>query len=802
MRSNERPVWSCNAAIALLALSSPLAMAQEPAAELQEVVVTAQKREQNLQDVGIAVNAYDARAIRELGLSNTEDIAAVTPNMSVRNTSAGMMPIITIRGIGAGTNDAIFATTPPSAATHVDEVYYGSPALLMFSQFDLERVEVLKGPQGTLFGRNTTAGSINYITAKPRDTFGANLELSGGFYAGAGSYYDARAHVTGPISESLSGRFALMARKGDSYVRDLDNAPYAGADMVAARALLQWRATESLGVQLNVHGGKDQSSPLIGHLFLLNDAPGHTCAFEQNDHPVQDLVNCTTARPVVSPIVSADGTRAVPFAETRFQFTDDPYKNGNSGAPDRNDIHNAGASVRLDWHAGAFDVVSLTAYDDAHVERDDLLSSRDTGTKQTYFERYTDLIDQFSQELRLSGATSRTNWLAGLYYFEETVAGNRLGHLGTEQELPENYRTILDSKLNTQSWAAFTDLQYQLTRRWALVGGLRYTFEEKQYQRHVTYNFLRNANYDVVDPSFVPTRRNPITGQFPVRYLRQEVCPCSKHWDDVNWKAGLNFRASDSVLAYGLVSTGFKGGQFSGSSIINPPFLAHPADPETITAYELGIKSDLLDRTLRVNVAAFYYDYKGLQIISTLGTPQGLTSILDNAKKTEVKGLDVDLIWLPIAGLTLSAAVGYIDGTYTDFVSFDPFTSTATDFSGLKVINAPDSSVTAGGRYQWSLGSTTWSVGGEAVYTSAVDFSFQDEIRTFGDFNARAYRRQPVTVLNARVGFRTANGVDVSFWGKNLTNEAVLTNIKQGIGEAISEWAPPRTLGITLNVDF
>ena len=237
---------------------APLAGLAQEQAVLEEVTVTAQKREQNLQEVGVAVNAFEAEVIRELKIETTADVARFTPNMTTRNTMGDTMPIITIRGVGSATNDILFANSPPSVAVHLDEVYLGSPSLLMAANFDLERIEVLKGPQGTLYGRNTTAGTVNFVSAKPRNSFGADVTVGYGRYDTEGDWFEANGYVTDALTSTLSGRLAFTYKKGDQFVTDFAGEPYDGPDRLAARGLLSWQPTDALEVLLNVHASRDR----------------------------------------------------------------------------------------------------------------------------------------------------------------------------------------------------------------------------------------------------------------------------------------------------------------------------------------------------------------------------------------------------------------------------------------------------------------------------------------------------------------------------------------------------------------
>lgn len=790
------------AAIAfMVALPSvSVAQSEEPdyTGTLEEVIVTAQRREQSLQDVSVTVNAYNRDTIRDLGISNIKDVADFTPYLQVRNTQSGTMPIVTIRGIGAATNSLIFSTSPPSSAVHADEVYLGSPALLMFNQFDLERVEVLAGPQGTLYGRNTPAGTVNYISAKPAEEFGGGVSATLGSYDTGGDWSNVEGYVTGALSETMNGRASIQYTKGDSYVNDLDGDPYDGADRFAGRLLLDWAASDSIDVLFNIHGGSDESGPLMAHLFNFQDAPGSTCNFDQGEFPTTDLVNCV-GRASPTSVLSDDGTTEIPFVEQN-PFNNDPFKNGTS-TRDKNDISSFGASVTVDWLINdTMGLKSITAIEDATVNRVQSSGGRDI---PRFFHAYqNDDVEQFSQEIQLSGDSSGLYWTTGVYYFTEDIVHDRLTRFLGQTRRPEEARTIMDATQDTLSYAVFGQVEYDLSDAFKLIAGTRYTYEEKEYDRLVSYNFQRNANFDVLDPSQTGGF-NPITGNPSQRFVRQDTGPFKDDWSNVSWKLGLDYSVDPNILWFGSVSTGFKGGQFSGSSVINPPFLGDPADQETVISYEIGVKSLLLDGSLTFNASAYYYDYEDLQVFSSISTPTGNTSVLDNAEKTEIKGLDVDLAWAATDRLNFVFALALLDGEYTDFVSIDPFTGNTTDFSGAQVVDAPEIALSSRVIYVQPIdfGEITFST--EAIYTGDVDLTFRDDTASSGKFPRRAFNREAHTLINARVGWRHPNDqFGVSLWGRNLGDEVIYNNMDVGIGSVRADVDSPLSFGVDLSYDF
>jgi iron complex outermembrane receptor protein len=399
--------------------------------------------------------------------------------------------------------------------------------------------------------------------------------------------------------------------------------------------------------------------------------------------------------------------------------------------------------------------------------------------------------------------------VAGLYYFRENIDSHLTSYFQSSSiglgpngaipyALPEQYRTLMDTNSLTHSAAAFGQTELDLTDRLKLITGLRFTYEEKEYLRAVSYNIPRVPSVD----SLVSVGRiNPTNGRPAMRYLRADsTVPLQADWRNVTWKVGLNYQLAPGSMLYGNVSTGFKAGTFSGSTLILPEALAQPADPERLTATELGIKTTLLEGRLRLNAAAFHYDYKDLQITSTVRTSSGdNSSILDNIAKATVDGLDFDAAWQPFGGLTLGLALGYLNGEYKEFVS------EGRDFSGLHLINAPDFTGTARAAYQWRTAVGAFTLSSDVAYTGKTDLDFRDDPNSTVDFDrARAqFVSAAHTLLDARAAWRNlAGNLEVAVWGQNLTDKAVLTHTTFGVNEAVLFYGPPRSLGLDVSLSF
>lgn len=436
----SRVLFTAAAAAGLVGAMLPgTAAAQERSAlQLEEIIVTAQKREQSFNDVSIAVTALGADEINALRLLQPVDIAAQTPNVRINNVIANTIPNITIRGVGL--ND--YATNNnPAAGVYVDEVYLVSPAMLSFQMLDLARVEVLKGPQGTLYGRNTTAGAVNFIASKPTEEFAAGLSVDYGRFDLVG----VRGFVSGPIAPTLSGRFAVQTtQQGEGHQTNRLNGDDVGEiDATGWRGILQWQPTEKLDVTFNVHGGKDQSD-----VFLI-----------KIDNPF-------------SPEDDGDS---------------DVFRSGAS-VDTRQDVDSIGASITIDWALDDhWSLTSISGWEELerfHVEDRD-------ATSLVQLDGYFDnSIEQASQELRLSYVDDTRVLIFGAYYgtdevdtrdrFDASDLLPLLGLVGVDS-LGNEYRQ------ETDSLAVFVHSEWQLTPDWRLTAGLRYTDEEKDFGGAYTY---------------------------------------------------------------------------------------------------------------------------------------------------------------------------------------------------------------------------------------------------------------------------------------------------------------------------
>ena len=436
-KKNPWPSTMALAAPLLAALLSAAAAAQE-SRQIEEIVVTAQKRAQSFGDVGIAVSAFTGDDVRDLGLEQMKDVAAQTPNLKINDTLANSIPNVSIRGVGL--NDYA-ANNNPAAGIYVDEVYLVSPAMLTFQLLDIERIEVLKGPQGTLYGRNTTGGTVNFVSSKPTEAFESGITVDYGRY----DHFAAEGFVSGALGDGVAGRLAVQTvQRGDGYQTNrLTGESIGEIDRTSWRGLLSWQASESVSVLLNVHGGRDESDVSLVKI--------------DNPFSAED-----------------DGD-------------DDPYRSGASLDP-RMDIETKGVALTVDWDlSDALTLTSVTGYEDfsrLHVE------DRDATSLIQLDGFFDNDIEQFSQELRLTYVGSEVVIIGGLFYGEDEI--DTRDRFDASDLLPLLGLTGVDSLGNeyvqkTQSAAAFVHAEWQFSDDWRLTTGLRYTDEQKDFEDAFTY---------------------------------------------------------------------------------------------------------------------------------------------------------------------------------------------------------------------------------------------------------------------------------------------------------------------------
>ena len=580
---------------------------------LEEIVVTAQKREQNLQDVPVAITAISGDAFQQLGFQEPHDIFTQAPN--VMYNDEGTIPQFNVRGIqlfdfGDGNE--------PPVGFYVDEIYFGTMAGQTAGLFDLERVEILRGPQGTLYGRNTTGGLVHFISRKPSEQF----EASASFQYGSYDQLIFEGGVGGPISDRVRARVAFKYHEDDGWQdNDFTGTDFAVTDSLAGRAMLDIDLTDNFNVLFNIHGGDiDNVTQGYGMMGLLDPVTFGPCSTD-----AARAGNCVNA-------VGLPSTLDLKKSNTELSTLVE-------------DIDTAGGYIKLTWDIGEMELVSITGYEtvEKYFEEDADASTAPVTSNLSivtggavpleipaFLAKYTVDSEQVTQEVRLSGSSEKTDWVAGFFYYYDDKDQLDFNNPQVTAALGGTLGLDNESLLESESWAVFAQGDYDFTDQWGITAGIRYTEETKD---------LVITN-DRQDPAFTDS----------------EDIDTSK----VTFKGGLNWRPNEDTLVYASVSRGFKSGAFK--TTFATPGLAAPTAEEELTNYELGLKTEFAGGRMRLNAALFYSDYEDFQV-QTVTTVNGVPgSVLSNAGDVEITGFEVETVIAPTEYLELMLGAGWIDG--------------------------------------------------------------------------------------------------------------------------------------------
>jgi len=581
------------------------------ATTLDTVQVSAQFRAQNLQETPLAISAMTAEMMEARGQFNVLDIASAAPNVTIKPMvgNFGSGAVASIRGVGQ--DNGSFALEP-GVGIYIDDVYYPTLVGSAFELLDLERVEILRGPQGTLAGKNSIGGAIKLYTQVPDEVPGGMLETT----VGAFNRRDLRAMGNFILNEnSLFLRLSGVSKKRDGYFTRYD---------YGCRFLEQgFSSSSARGDCVLGHEGGEHYQGIRAALRWLQ---GQTFEFNL----VVDASDADNELPPTRTLVSPD-SRFIP--DERF-LSYSTYEGNGWKASTKSMMTSRGVSAKLDWQPAArHTLTAITSYREYEAG---WAIDMDGGPISWYTQQWNAWNHTFSQEIRFNGALGeRFDYTVGAYYFDST------SNLEGITDMPGLFAYQDDPVVSTNK-PAFTHLMYRLSERWELSAGLRFTAESKQY------TFTR------LDPgSMLPV--NAIHGE--IGYYKG---------NRLDYRLASSWNLGEHTLVYAAYSTGFRGGGINPFPFV--PAQVLPFQPEELTAYEIGLKTDLLDRRLRINSALFFNDYK--EILVTIGTGFAgffLSAIPINAGEAEVRGAEVELTAYPLEGLAIDAAYGYLDFKYTKF---------------------------------------------------------------------------------------------------------------------------------------
>ena len=780
---------------------------------IEEIVTTAQKREQGINDVGITVNAFTGEQLKDFGFSSAEDIAILTPGLTVNETAATGVPLYTIRGVGFQDYSTGASST---VGLYLDEVALPYTVMSRGLMFDIERVEVLKGPQGDLYGRNTTAGQINFVSKKPTADFQAGITVGYSTFDLA----DLEGYISGPLGESIRGRVAVRTlQSSEGWQESLTRDDELGElDTMAIRAMLEIDLGDSATLMLSARYVDDQSDNKANTVYdgTINDLG----PFSNPYTPLEDYFLPTGPNFGETPPWYSTGDNQA--ADWTNSYTSPITGNTFNLRPAR-DNQLTGVSAILNWDFGGVTLTSITAYDQFdRVEANDW----DGGFFNDSSNINTTDLSVFSQELRLTGQTDKLLWIAGVYFSSDEIdeyyhyfMSDSVFGLGS---IPWGVGLFaptpiveLDTKYQqeTDSAAVFGHVEWNFTDNLRLTLGARYTSEERKWSG-CTFVADDESLSDFLNAQFGstlgagdcgtidddPNSPNYIFALIGGPNVNDafHVFDQTINTDRLMGKIGLDYSISDDILIYGTISNGFKSGGFNGANS-NTTQQLEPYKEEVLTSYEIGTKMTLLEGSMQLNAAAFFYDYRDKQEQDRAVTFVGNISGLTNVPKSEILGAEADLQWLPTDNLNVRFGIAYLDTEVIEWEAVDPDASawpvTVTmDVSGIELAMAPQLQYSGTVRYDWAVGSSF-------AMDAALEVLFTDSTTGGAQLTDAT---DSYTLTNARVGFGAADGRwRLLLWGRNITDEyyypAAYTG---GNGPFIRSVGMPRTWGLRLDYKF
>jgi len=753
----------CGTCLSLLALSIH---AQAP----EEIVVTAQKREQALQDVGISITAFSGEQMRELGYTNTIDIAAQTPSLLIQQQHPNVTTI-NIRGISQ--NDFSSHLEPP-VAVYVDDAYVPSMGAAHAQVYDLERVEVLRGPQGTLFGRNATGGLLHYVSKKPTDEFEGYGELTIAEY----SQIKFEGAVGGPLGEKVRGRLSVATNKHDGVIENRIGEDVRGAESYSARGQLAFDPTDDLTIRLKASWSNDDT---VGNAF--SHTPGAFDLATGLGHPVGPNETAIYTG-LFDPFALITGP--CPGCDPRgYKEPDtDPYT-GSFDFPGffKRDIYNG--QIHVDWDIGGVNLTSITDY--LKMNKD---YTEDTDSSPFAAIAFVELEDrdQISQELRLSVERQRVRWMTGLYYldFDSETGGQVDLDAGPQATFvpagPTPFPPFNDpsnpclttgpcppgtpgftvnffhrEQVETTSWAVFGHLEYDISDRVTLIGALRYTHDDREMSLTID-NTQLGGPLLMLNPGNTPQ--------------------LDQSYDNVSAKAQINWTPNERWLLYGGYTRGHKAGNFSAPLFAPATIDELVHDEEVLHSFEIGAKGSFLDDQLRLNTSAFYYDYEDYQASFFVNFTQQISNL-----DAEAYGGELELEVLPSDsfyfrfGLSLIESevkkVGMPDGSIQD----------------RELPNAPPFTLNGLARYTWP------ALGGDLALEA--DFNYVDDF-CFTVVCHPTEEEDSYVVGNARIRYTSGSGRwQLTVFANNLsdTEYRVFGGDASFVGSVSSSPGLPRWFG-------
>lgn len=731
------------------ALCAP-AMAQDNTAAAsadneEQIVVTARRTEERLQNVPASVTAFSQDRLDQIGATDTTGLQGAVPNLNiVQGRGSSNATNIYIRGVGQP--DAL-QTFDPAIGFYVDGVYYSRIRGTQLELLNISQVEVLRGPQGTLWGKNTVGGALNILTRRPGQDFHAEAQVTGGDY----DLMSGRLSISGPLGDNFAVGATVFGISRDGYVTNpVTGEDYNDRHAWGARAQAAWDINPNLSVDFSADYQQENNAMTIGQ--------------------------------ATSPIVTFIGTVLVnpptPLPEFNFQAQATP------GLPNSSDLIHSGESMRISYRATPeWTINSITAY--RRLDYNDYIDIDATPFQVGDVFVGVDQ-NQASQELQAIYQSNALTLVTGLYYLREHVTSHQEayandlvnGFLG----LTSFTRTI-DDDLVTESKAAYANGTYALTPQWNISLGARYTTEHKAYERS-TSTFFSNPLFNTTFP-----------------FDREQG------WDNWSFLASTDYRLNENILAYARFSQGFMSGGFNGRA--NNPGEDIPYDPETVNSYEIGFKTQWLDDRLIANLAIFYNNFTDFQarvsgtvVDPNTGIPTPTLSVL-NAGQLDIRGVELELSYHPIEPLHLDAQIGYLDASYGEFDD-----ARFVAFGGSRAFQdpafSPEWTVRLGGSYDVRLPVGDLVLAGDANYRSRMALAV-DNTPVNSNVQLPGMFQDAYWLYNASLTWNINDHYSLAIQGRNLSDEVYRTDAQEFSsvgGIRTVYYGAPRTVNVVLTAKY